>query len=157
MAWSRFLTLAMLVAVLCITAAGCGSSSTSLATADAARLHQDVASIRSAANRRDPAAAHAAVRTLEADISHLRASGRLAPADALVLLADAGQSDRRVTVDVRAPAAPASTNTSAPASPAASPGSAPPPEAGPGNHGPGKGDGKGKGHGHGGKGVDGGD
>ena len=147
MAWSRFLTLAILVAVLCITAAGCGSSSTSLATADAARLHQDVASIRSAANRRDPAAAHAAVHTLEADISHLRAAGQ---AGARGCISATGRCR---------PVGPSGDGWTFAPRPRPHPpyeragesrrisGSAPPPEAGPGKHGPGKGDGKGKGHG----------
>jgi hypothetical protein len=156
MAWSRVFKLAMLVAVLCITAAGCGSSSTSLAAGDAARLHRDVATIRSAAGGHNPAAAHAAVRTLEADISQLRAAGRLAPADASVLLSDVGQADRRVTVEVRAPTAPeqpASTTPVGPTTPAG-------PTAAPAPHGPGPGKGKDKGHGHGhgkGGGGDGGD
>ena len=125
---SRFLKFALLA----VTAAGCGSSSTSLAPADAARLHRDVASIRSAAGGHNPAAAHAAVRTLEADISRLRAANRIAPADASVMLSDAGQIDRKVPKA----AAP-------PASPSAAPASGPGPQA------PAKGKDKGKGHGHG--------
>jgi hypothetical protein len=96
------------------------------------------------------------VRTLEADISQLRAAGRLAPADASVLLSDVGQADRRVTVEVRAPTAheqPASTTPVGPTTPAG-------PTAAPAPHGPGPGKGKDKGHGHGhgkGGGGDGGD
>jgi hypothetical protein len=154
MAWSRFLKFSLLAAVLCTTVAGCGGSSTSLATADAARLHRDVASIRSAANGHNPAAAHRAVRILEADISQLRAANKLAPADAAVLLSDAGQADRRVTFEVRAPAAsaapaaPAPASTPGPATPATNP-----PSPGPGHakHG------KVKGHGHGNGKGDGGD
>ena len=134
MARARFLKFSLPAAVLCTAATACGSSSsTSLATVDAARLHHDVASIRSAANGHDPAAAHAAVRTLDADISQLRAANRLAPADASVLLSDAGQIDRKVPPEVSAPAEPAA--------PASAPGPGPQP--------PAKGKGRSKGHGNG--------
>jgi hypothetical protein len=149
MAWSRFLRFPLLAAALCTTAAGCGSSSSSLATGDGARLHRDVASIRVAASGHDPAAAHAAVRTLEADVAQLRTAGKLAPADASVLMADAGQVDRRVTIEVHAPAALApATTTSPPARPVAPASPAKPhPAPAHGPHGKGKGKDKGKGHG----------
>lgn len=158
----RFFRFSLLAAALCTIAslaAGCGASSSSLVGADAAKLHKDVASIRSAANARNPAAAHAAVRTLEADIAQLKAAGRLAPADASVLLSDAGQVDRRVSLEVRAPAASTRTSTTptspASTSPAPAAGPSPAPGAGHGPHGPGKD--KGHGHGHGGGGGNGGD
>ena len=90
-----------------------------------------------------------AVRTLEADITQLKAAGRLAPADASVLLSDAGQVDRGVSLEVRAPTAsapPSPTTTTTPASPTPAGPPAPQPGAG---HGPGP-KGKDKGHGHGG-------
>jgi hypothetical protein len=79
-------------------AAGCGSRSNSLAAADAAKLHQDVAGIRSAAAGRNPQAAVAAVRTFQTDVARLQATGRLAQSDATVLLSDATQIDRRVAL-----------------------------------------------------------
>lgn len=152
MAWSRLLTFALLA----VAAGGCGSSSTSLAPADAARLHRDVASIRSAANGQK----RAAVRTLVADITQLRAANRIAPADASVLLTDAGQVDRKVPKAVSAPASPS-------AAPAPGPGQAhgpQPPAHGPQPPGPqppdkgkAKANGKGHGDGNGGGGGDGGD
>jgi hypothetical protein len=145
MTWSRSLRFLLLAPALCTAAAGCGGSSTSLATADAARLHRDVASIRAAASGHNPAAAHAAVRTLEADVSRLRSAGRLAPADASVLLADAGQVDRKVPRQVTAPAAQAT--PTAPATVATPQGP----------HGKGNGHGNGNGDGDGGDGGDGGD
>jgi hypothetical protein len=166
MSRSRVLRFLLLAAALCasgLLAAGCGSSSTLLATADAARLQRDVASIRSAASVHNPAAAHAAVRALEADVSQLRAAGRLAPADASVLLSDADQVDRRVSLEVRSPASPAPTSspaqTTSPAQtgPTVPAGSPPPPGAGHGPHGKGKGKGHGDGNGQGGGGGDGGD
>ncbi|HTT27852.1 MAG TPA: hypothetical protein VMG37_05545 [Solirubrobacteraceae bacterium] len=103
-----------------------------------------MANISAATNAHKPTVAHAAVRTLEADISHLRATNRIAPADASVLLTDAGQIDRKLST-------PATSATPAtPAAPAANP---PPPGPGHGKHGPGKG----KGHGPGDGGGDGGD
>jgi hypothetical protein len=125
--------------------AGCGSQSSSLAAGDAARLHQDIASIRSAAAGHNPQAAAAAVRSFEADVARLQATGRLAESDAAVLMSDAGQVDHRVALEVHARTAPAP----APA-PRAGP---PPPGPGPagkhgrdhgkhrGDHGPGGGDG----------------
>src|ERR1700751_3665720 len=146
MAWSRFLMLALLK----LTAAGCGSSSSSLATTDAARLHRDVASIRAAAGAHNPAAAHTAVRTLEADITQLGAANRIAPADASVLLSDAGQVDRKVPNEASAPASPGAVH--APATPAprgAVHAPAPPPPPGPAQGPPAKVKGKGKVHGKG--------
>jgi hypothetical protein len=154
MAWSRLFKFMLPAAILCTSAAGCGNSSPSLATADAARLHRDVASIRAAANGHNPAAAHTAVRTLEADISELRAANRLAPADAEILLSDAGQADRRVALEVRARAAPAPATTTTTAGPATTP---PAPGPGHGKHGKGKGHDNGDGQGGGGDGGDGGD
>ena len=156
MTWLRFFRFSLLAAGLCTIAglgAGCGSSSNSRAGADAANLHRDVATIRSAASGHNPSAAHAAVRTLEADIAQLKAAGRLAPADASVLLSDAGQVDRGVSLEVRAPTAsapPSPTTTTTPASPTPAGPPAPQPGAG---HGPGP-QGKDKGHGHGGGGGD---
>ena len=144
MAWSRFL----MFALLAVTAAGCGSSSSSLATTDAERLHRDVASIRAAATAHNPAAAHRAVRTLEADVSQLRAANRIAPADASVLLGDAGQVGREVPAEMSAPVAP--TAPTAPAGPASPTSSASPAQApGPGPQAPAQGKAKEKGHGHG--------
>ena len=154
MAWSRLFKFMLPAAVLCASAAGCGNSSNSLATADAARLHRDVANIRAAANGHNPAAAHTAVRTLQVDISELRAANRLAPADAEILLSDAGQADRRVALEVRARAAPAPATTTTTAGPATTP---PAPGPGHGKHGKGKGHDNGDGQGGGGDGGDGGD
>jgi hypothetical protein len=125
--------------------AGCGSRSSSLAAGDAARLHQDVAGIRAAATGHNPQAAVSAVRTFEADVARLQATGRLARSDAAVLMSDAGQVDHRVGLELHAPPAPAPVPA-----PSAGP---PPPGPGPagkhgrdhgkhnGDHGPGGGDG----------------
>ena len=167
----RFFRFPLLAAALCTTAwlaAGCGSASRSLAGADAAKLHHDVASVRSAASARNPAAAHKAVETLKADIAQLKAAERLAPGDASVLLSDAGQVDRTVSIEVRAPAAftgtSGSTGTTATTSPTgagAPAGAGPPasPGAGHDHHGHGGhgGDGGGNGGGNGGGGDNGGD
>jgi hypothetical protein len=140
----------MAVALCTVTAAatGCGSQSTSLAAADAARLHQDVAGIRSAAAHANPQAAVAAVKTLQSDVTRLQTTGKLAQADAAVLLSDAGQVAQRVALEVHMPAS----HAPAPPTPVP-PVPAPPGQGGPhGNaHGKHKGD-----HGSGG-GGDGGD
>ncbi len=108
-------------------------------------LHKDVADIRSAAAVHNPEAAHAAVRTLEADIARLRAAGMLAPADAGVLLSDARQVSRRVSLEVHAPAP---SPAAAPPPPPASAGAAP--VGGPGESQGAAGHGRGHGkHGHG--------
>lgn len=112
------LRLSVLAAALCTVAplaAGCGSSSAPLATGNAMRLHNDVASIRAAVAAHHPETAHAAVRALEADVGRLRAGGMLSSADAGVLLSDAGQVNHRVSLQVHARA------------PAPASGSAPPP------------------------------
>lgn len=151
----RLSVVAAAVCIVVLLAAGCGSSSASLPAADAARLHKDVAGVRSAASAHDPAAARAAVRTLRADVARLRAAGMLAPADAGVLLSDAGQVNRRVLVEVHA-----RTPASAPAAaPSPAPAAGTPPSSGPAESPPAAGHGKGHGkHGRGrGKGGDGGD
>jgi hypothetical protein len=141
--------------------AGCGSQSSSLAAGDAARLHQDVAGIRSAVAGHNPQAAVAAVRTFQADVARLQATGRLAQSDAAVLLSDAGQVDHRVALEVHAPTpqAPAHPGPAAPAGAPAPPAGPPSPGPGPGPGGkPGKDHGKHTGNnGGGGDGGDGGD
>jgi hypothetical protein len=146
------LRLSIAAAAVCTVAqlaAGCGSSSASLRAGDAARLHKDVAGIRSAAAAHNPDAAHRAVRTFEADVGRLRAAGRLAPADAGALLSDASRVNGRVSLEIHAqtPAPrPATTPPAQSSGPAESPGPA------------GQGNGRGKGHGkHGGRRSDGGD
>lgn len=155
------LRLSSAAAALCTVAqlaAGCGSSSSSLAAGNATRLHHDVSAIRSAAAARNPVAAHTAVRTLQADVGRLRAAGMLAPADAGVLLSDASEVNRRVSLEVhaRAPARPAAASPAAPAAGAA-PSRGPSGSPGAVGHGEGHGKGHGK-HGRGrGDGGDGGD
>lgn len=150
----------VLAAVLCavaVLAAGCGSSSATLAGGDAIRLHKDVAGIRAAAATGRPEAAHAAVRALEADIGRLRAGGMLASADAGVLLSDAGQVNRRVSLEVHAPAPSSAAASASPPAPSTKAQSGNPVES-PGPTGHRKGHGKhGRGRGDGGDGGDGGD
>lgn len=153
----RVLRVSVLAAALCavaLLATSCGSSSGPLAPGDAMRLHKDVGRIRAAAAAHRPQAASAAVRTLEADIGRLGAGGRLSKADARVLLSDASQVNRRVSLEVHAPA-PAPPAASTPA-PAPSTGVARPraPIGSPGATGHGR---HGRGHGEGGDGGDGGD
>jgi hypothetical protein len=150
---------AIVAAALCTVAAaaaGCGSQSSSLAAADAARLHQDVAGIRSAAAGRNPQAAVAALRTFQADVARLQATGKLAQSDAAVLLSDASQVDHRVALEVHATAAqtPASPAPAGPSAGSAGPAGPPPPAHGGKDHGKHKGD---HGPGGGGNGGDGGD
>lgn len=147
------LRLSVVAAALCTVAqfaAGCGSSSAPLAAGDATRLHKDVAGIRAAAAARNPDAAHAAVRTLKADIGRLRAGGTLSSADAGVLLSDASQVNRRVSLEVHArapaPAPPPSTGAAPSSGPVASPGATDHGK-GHGKHGRGRGDGGEGGHG----------
>ena len=110
--------------------AGCGGSSASapLVTQDSATLRHDVSAIRAAAAASDRVGAHAAAARLRADVQRLLGQGRLSPTDARSILIGVGQVDSRISAQVHAPAAPATT-TASPAPTTASPAPTPAPAA----------------------------
>lgn len=123
---------------------GCGGSPPGAISAPAAaRLHRDVEGIRRDAASGSAVKAHAALDGLRRDIAGLLARGQIAPADAHVLLIDAGQVNERIAVEVK-PVASVPPPQSVPTTPAAPSGPA----------GDGNGNGRGKGDGHGGHGGD---
>ncbi|GAC1439183.1 MAG: hypothetical protein NVSMB51_16750 [Solirubrobacteraceae bacterium] len=127
--------------------AGCGGSAApqALAPADSALLHRDVSAIRAAAASRVPAVAHAQLAAFRTHVQALASAGRLAAADARLLLRLADHGDGRISAEVHPaapqPAAPPAVSA-APQTPAAAPAS-------PGDNGHGKGKGKGNGKGGG--------
>jgi hypothetical protein len=146
---------------LCLAAAwffaigmtACGSTGhNGLSSADAARLHADVAAARTAALRHEAPQAASSLVAFRRQVTRLAAEHKLTTAQAQSLDTGAQQAQARVALDVRSTPAP---NTTTP-TPAAQPAPAAPPAAGPpgkakghdkhkgqGKHGGGPGDGGG--------------
>lgn len=160
----RVAALAALAVGMSMPAAGCGGPPppTPMASADATRLRADVGAVRQAAGAGQPLRAHQAVAAMRAQIHQMLDAGRLSSVDGRLLLREAGQADRRISVEVKprvtpTPSPGSPTTTSVPQSTPSGPQtttsgpSATSPAASRGDHGPGHG----QGHGHGG--GDGGD
>jgi hypothetical protein len=127
-----------------IALTGCGSSGHSgLSSAEAARLHADIAAARTAAARHQGSQAASSLVSLRQQVARLAAEHKLTTAQAQALEIGAEQAQARVALDVRP--APATATTPAAPTPAPTPPGPPGKAKGHDKHGgPGGG-----GHGHG--------